>query len=85
MEKIKNEDLVIDIFKSLFFELYETKENLFLYLKNPKNLYFEKYSLKQIDSELYNYLYKIIELKFEPKKEIIIELLKKLLEEFLIY
>ena len=75
LEKIKNEDLVIDIFKSLFFELYETKENLSLYLKNSKKLYFEKYSLKQIDSELYNYLSKIIELKFEPKKEIIIELL----------
>ena len=75
LEKIKNEDLVIDIFKSLFFELYETKENLSLYLKNSKKLYFEKYSLKQIDSELYNYLSKIIELKIEPKKEIIIELL----------
>ena len=85
LEKIKNEELVIDIFKSLFFELYDTKENLNQYIKNTKNLNFDKYNLKQIDSELYNYLSKILELKFEPKKEIIIELLSFLEKIYLDY
>ena len=85
LEQIKNEDLVIEIFKSLFFELYDTKQNLSQYLINSKNLNFDNYNLKQIDSELYNYLGKIIELKFEPKKPIIIELLSFLEKIYLDY
>ena len=41
LEQIKNEDLAIEIFKSLFFELYDTKENLSQYLINSKNLNFD--------------------------------------------
>ena len=73
MKKIKNEKLIINIFKTLFFELYETTEDLLKYIDNKIDI--NKLNIKLIDSDLFKYLEKIIELNFEPKKEIISELI----------
>ena len=72
LKKIKNEKLIINIFKTLFFELYETEENLLQYIDNKINI--NALNIKLIDSDLFKYLGKIIDLNFEPKKEIISEL-----------
>ena len=72
LKKIKNEKLIINIFKTLFFELYETKENLSQYIDNRINI--DMLNIKLIDSDLFKYLEKIIDLIYEPKKEIISEL-----------
>ena len=72
LKKIKNEKLIINIFKTLFFELYETKENLSQYIDNKINI--DALNIKLIDLDLFKYLGKIIDLNFEPQKEIISEL-----------
>ena len=77
--KIKNEKLNIGIFKSFFYELYETEsdnvENKLKYFDNNFNL--GNYKLKKINLDLYQYLCKIVDFAmiFIPNKEIIIELL----------
>ena len=76
LKRIKKDGLIIGVFKALFFELYDTNENSLKYIEST-NIGLNQYNIKQIDSDLYNYLCKLIEflLKFEPIKEIILELL----------
>ena len=57
LKKIKNEKLIINIFKTLFFELYETEENLSQYIDNKINI--NALNIKLIDSDLFKYLGKI--------------------------
>jgi len=74
--KIENEKLLEDIFKVLFFELFDTNEVFFDYIE-LNNSFINNYNIKPIDSDLYKYLCKLIEfiLKFKHIKEIILELL----------
>ena len=76
LNKIKNEKLIIDIFKALYFELFDTKEICLNYIESD-NFNINQYNIKPLDADLYKYLCKLIEfiLKFPPVKIIIFELL----------
>ena len=76
LNRIKSDDLIIGVFKALFFELYDTNEISLRYIES-KEFGLNKYNIKQIDFDLFNYLINIIKflLKFHPIKEIIFELI----------
>ena len=75
----KSNSLFTYVFKALFFELFEKSENSKNHIKDSNNSNLNKYKVKQIDSNLYQYLCYIIDFfvkfKFNVNKEIILELL----------
>ena len=76
LKRIQKDGLIIGVFKALFFELFDTGETSLKYIES-NNIGLNEYNIKQIDSDLYNYLKNIIKLllKFHPIKEIVFELL----------
>ena len=77
---IKSGKQINYIFKALFFEFYntnDTNDNSLNYIENQGYVGLNKYSIKQINQDLYKYLSNLIDflLKVNPTKEIIIELL----------
>ena len=77
LKKINNDKLTIEIFKTFFFEFYETKEDAFKFIENLNISGSNECNIKQLDLDSYKYLIKLIEFisKFPPIKEIILELL----------
>ena len=79
--KIKNDKLNLSIFKAFFLALFVTDsepklfENQLQYFDDKMKL--EEYKIKELNIDLYNHLYNILDfiLILEPNKEIIIELL----------
>ena len=79
LNKLKDNKLNLKVFKCLFLELYEYSNNIENKLKyiNNEKINAEKYSVKKLTLDLFNYLCNLIDsiLLIEPNKSIIIELL----------
>lgn len=77
LKKRKKDKLIIDIFRALFFEIYDSNMPSTQYIENSKDININKFKMKPLDSDLFSYLCKIIEFIqiFNPIKEIVFDLL----------
>ena len=87
LNKVKDDKLFLDIFRVLFYELYEKTDDILKYIDNSKNFDLNGLNVKQLDIDLLKYLNKLVEflVKFPPIKEIILDLLFSLEKIYIDY